>query len=59
MAGKVGARAGSGRASEEAARGSDLGSAEAAGRHTWLGGAGGVRQRRNRGEGERGRRRRI
>jgi hypothetical protein len=59
MAGKVGARAGSGGASEEAARGSDQGSAEAAGRRTWPGGGGGMRQRRNRGEGERGRRRRI
>jgi hypothetical protein len=51
--GKAGARAGSGGAGEEATRGSDQGSAEAAGRRTWPGSGNGVRQRRNRGGRER------
>jgi hypothetical protein len=53
------ASAGSGKvaASGGAARGSGQSSAEAAGRRTWPGSGGGVRQRRNRGGRERGRRR--
>jgi hypothetical protein len=57
--GKAGTWAGSGEAGEEATRGSDQGSAEAAGRRTWPGSGGGMRQRRNRGGRERGRRRRT
>jgi hypothetical protein len=57
--GEAGARPVSGGTSGETARGSDQGSAEAAGRRTGLGSGGGVQQRRSRGGRERGRRRRT
>jgi hypothetical protein len=51
--GEAGARPVSGGASGEAARGTDQGSAEAAGRRTWPDSGGGVRQRRSKGGRER------
>jgi hypothetical protein len=55
--GEASAGVGSGGAAVGVARGKILSGAEVAGRRTWPGSGGGVRQRRSSEEGERGRRR--